>query len=254
MIVAIMQPYFFPYIGYFQLMRAVDQFVFYDDAQYMKNGWINRNRIAIGEEEKWITLPVKHTGLHTKINERQYILEENIETIKRKLLAAYSRASNFRKGYAFVCDLLDFDDSNVAVFNANLLRESAQQLGIDCRFTVSSRIAQSGGLRGEAKVIDMCKVLGADHYINPIGGLELYDPEHFSEAGLRLSFLRTTLPPTHFRNGEAHLSIVDTVMHNEWEGAQSQLERCEILSKEQLVIPSSSNLKLHESGSEISSE
>lgn len=234
MIVAIMQPYFFPYIGYFQLMRAVDQFVFYDDAQYMKNGWINRNRIAIGKGETWITLPVKHSGLRTKINERHYILKENVEAIKRKLVAAYSSAPNFEKAYRFVSDLLDLDDSNVAVFNANLLRESAGRLGVNCQFAFSSEIAQSDGLRGEAKVIDMCKALGADHYINPIGGLELYDPQHFSEAGLRLSFLQTTVSLAHPEG--AHLSIIDILMRSGWEKARSELDRYKILSKEQLAI------------------
>lgn len=236
MIVAIMQPYFFPYIGYFQLMRAVDQFVFYDDAQYMKNGWINRNRIAIGEEEKWVTLPVEHSGLRTKINERHYILKENVEAIKRKLVAAYSRAPNFEKAYRFVCDLLDFDDPNVAVFNTNLLCESAHRLGIDCHFAVSSEIAQSDGRRGEAKVIDMCRALGADHYINPIGGLELYDPRRFSEAGLRLSFLQTTVSPANPSDDGTHLSIIDTIMRSGWEEARSQLGRYKILNKEQLPL------------------
>lgn len=241
MIVAIMQPYFFPYIGYFQLMRAVDMFIFYDDAQYMKGGWINRNRILLDHQSSWLTLPVKHDSRTVRINRRSYLLDEGVEPVKGKLQSAYATVPAFKETYPFVSSLLDFGEPNVAAFNANLLRETAQRLDIDCRFAASSEITQPNELHGEAKIISLCKALGADHYINPIGGVELYDSHHFAEAGLRLSFLRTTVSPLHLREGETHLSILDTVMRTDWEGARSRLNQYNILSKEQLTEPSTLN-------------
>jgi hypothetical protein len=231
MIVAIMQPYFFPYIGYFQLMRAVDAFVFYDDVQFIKRGWINRNRILVGNQPSWLTLPMKHDGQTVNINRRNYLLGKDVESTKGKLQSAYASAPAFKQVYPFVRDLLDFDNPNVALFNANLLCRMAQCLGISCRFATSSEIAQPDGLRGEAKIIYLCKALGADHYINPIGGVELYDRERFAEAGLRLSFLRTTSPPTRFDGGEAHLSIIDTMMRVGPSRCREQLIQYELLDE-----------------------
>lgn len=231
MIVAIMQPYFFPYIGYFQLMRAVDTFVFYDDAQYMKGGWINRNRILLDHQPSWLTLPVKHDSRTVSINRRSYLLDKGTEPVKGKLQSAYAKTSAFKDVFSFVNDILDFDDSNVAAFNINLLCKTSQRLGIDCNFISSSRIEQPDGLRGEAKVIRLCKTLGADHYINPIGGVELYDPQDFAAAGLKLSFLRTMVAPISLRDGEAHLSVIDTAMRTGWGGVRAQLDQYEIIDR-----------------------
>ena len=225
-----MQPYFFPYIGYFQLMHAVDTFVFYDDVQFIKNGWINRNRILVGDRPSWLTLPVKRDGHHTDcINHRRYALDEGVESVRGKLHSCYSRARGFEETYPFVDGLLGFSSANVALFNANLLRHTAQSLGLDCCFATSSEVAKSAGLHGEAKVIELCRTLGADHYINAIGGLGLYDPRRFAEAGLRLSFLRTSVPPELLRDGPAHLSILDGMFRESRARTVDKLDRYELI-------------------------
>ncbi|HET7561921.1 MAG TPA: WbqC family protein [Rhodanobacteraceae bacterium] len=235
MIVTIMQPYFFPYIGYFQLMHAVDVFVFYDDVQFIKGGWINRNRILVGGRLHWLTLPLKHDALSKAINQRFYVLGKTTQQVKQKLNAAYFRSHAFNDSSGFLYELLDFGNPNVAAFNMNLLRKTAEQLNLRCNFVTSSEIGVSKDLNGESRVIRLCEALGANHYINPIGGASLYDPAHFANAGLRLSFLRTACSPTRFEDGEAYLSIVDLVMREGFDGCRPQLGQYKILSKEELA-------------------
>ena len=236
MIVAIMQPYFFPYIGYFQLMHAVDAFVFYDDVQYIKRGWVNRNRILANNRPSWLTLPVKRDHQTVAINRRIYALEDGVEPAKMKLQSAYEGATAFEEAYPFVSDLLDFDNPNVASFNINLLRQIALQLGLRCKFLISSEIEQPDGLHGEAKIINLCKTLGADDYINVIGGVDLYDPKHFAQTGLNLSFLQCTCAPTPLQNGEAQLSIIHTIMRAGFVECRTLLDQYKVLNKEQSAL------------------
>ena len=220
-----MQPYFFPYIGYFQLMHAVDVFVMYDDAQYMKGGWINRNRIRSRHTATWLTFPVRKASRELAINQREYLLSDGAAThrIEQRLQASYAGAPCRREVGPVISGLLRFNESNVATFNANLLEALARQLGIGCRFLVSSQIDKPANLKGQAKVIDLCRRIGASHYVNPVGGVELYDAASFDAAGLRLSFLRTTTMPVTLADGQQYLSIIDGLMHEGFAGCGSRL-------------------------------
>jgi hypothetical protein len=225
MIAAIMQPYFFPYIGYFQLMQAVDTFVLHDDVQYIKAGWINRNRILLNSSPSWLTLPVDKGSSLLRINERKYQLNE-IGTVKKRLITIYSKAPQFVEIYPFICELLDQSNSNVAVFNSNLLMAVAHKLRITCSFLMSSSMGNPIHLRGEAKVIAMCQRIKANQYINPIGGIELYNGTPFSEAGVALSFLRpnTVLYKQFDSTPLPFLSIIDVLMFNSLEKAIKMLD------------------------------
>lgn len=230
MIVAIMQPYFFPYIGYFQLMRAVDTFVVFDDVQYIERGWVNRNRIRSSGTATWLTLPVHKASRQLPINQRHYQLADGsaVRRIEQRLQASYAKAPCRAEAVPVISAVLGCDDDNVAAFNANLLEVLADRLGIGCRFLVSSRIDKPKGLKGQAKVIDLCRRIGASHYINPIGGLPLYDAATFDAAGLRLSFLRTTATPATLADGPQHLSIIDGLMHTGFAGCRAQLGHYEL--------------------------
>jgi hypothetical protein len=235
-IAAVMQPYFFPYLGYFQLMQAVDLFVFYDDAQYMKGGWVNRNRILVDGEPAWLTLPVRRASLSLPINQRHYLLDgEGIGQIKQRLRASYAKAPAYDEICPLICNLLDYADSNVPAFNANLLTTLARKLGITCAFEMSSAIDKGAGLRGEAKVIDLCQRVGASHYVNAIGGMGLYDVDHFDAIGLRLSFLRTAAPPLQLDAGPQHLSIVHLLMINGFDATLSLLDEYEVMDPHDMV-------------------
>lgn len=229
MIAAIMQPYFFPYIGYFQLMRAVDVFVLYDDVQYMKGGWINRNRIRLHNEAKWFTFPTKRASVSLFINEREYVLGNEVGNAKNRLTAAYRDTPAFSEIGPFLFELLDFSQSNVAVFNANVLTQIARRLGIQCKITCSSALGSRTNLAGEERVIDLCHRVRADQYVNAIGGIPLYDPGRFAAEGIKLSFLSTTVSPSELSDGSTYLSIIDDLMHKGFEGTSSDLDRFQLV-------------------------
>jgi hypothetical protein len=219
-IAAIMQPYFFPYIGYFQLMKAVDVFVFYDDAQYMKGGWINRNRILVNGGPSWLTLPIRRASVTLPINQRHYLLDGGeISAIQQRLRDSYEEAPAYVASFPMLSELLNFEDSNVAAYNKHLLAVLASRLDIKCRFVASSELDKTPGLKGQQKVVDICRRLGITHYINSIGGLDLYDPQIFRRAGIELSFLRAR-PVTYTQAGQPHvpfLAIIDVLMFNSFE-------------------------------------
>lgn len=234
MIVAIMQPYFFPYIGYFQLMHAADVFVFLDDVQYIDRGWVNRNQIQLEGRLAWLTMPVEKAGRDLSINQRKFLLEQGVDPIKRKLQAAY-RNELASPGWRLTVNLLDFPLANVAGFNENLLSTIAAELNIHCELLVSSRLGIEPGLRGQDRIIAVCRRLKATHYINPIGGLALYDGQRFLDAGIRLSFLRTTSIPSQSEQGHVHLSIIDDLIRAGVPAVRSKL--AEFTLQSPCVVP-----------------
>jgi WbqC-like protein family len=238
-IAAIMQPYFFPYIGYFQLMRAVDIFVFHDDVQYIKAGWVNRNRILLNGEASWLTLPVRKDASSLAINQRHYTLDaDTVDSTQQRLRGCYSKAPEYAETFPFLCELLAYPNSNVAAFNSSLLIALARKLGIRCEFTSASEIDVPVDSKSQDKVIELCRRIGADRYINPIGGLALYDGAAFAGAGIDLSFLQAK--PTHYAQfGATHLpflSIIDVLMFNPTAQVQTMLGDFQLVRREPASI------------------
>lgn len=232
MIVALMQPYFFPYIGYFQLMHAVDCFVFYDDAQYMKGGWINRNRILLHGKPSWWTYPVVHDDFRLPINQRTYHRSDRqVTSLLDKVAGAYRDAPCFDDTFAMLSGQLRGGSDNVAAFNrAHAQQVATDSLGIRCEFLASSQIDCDPALRGQDRVIAICRQLGADVYVNAIGGLELYDHGTFEDAGIQLRFLRTGAVD-YPQFGDDHvpsLSIIDVLMFNAPRHRSALLERYQL--------------------------
>lgn len=227
--VAIMQPYFFPYIGYFQLIEAVDQFVVYDNIQYTKKGWINRNRILVNGKDEYITVPLKK-GFHS-LNIKERFLSDTWLTdrknILNKLSAVYSKAPYFRDVYPVIEQCLMFDDYNLFSFNYNLLNIIKDYLNINTPFVISSTINIDHSLKAEHKVLEICKALGATNYLNPIGGVELYKKDQFEKSGIQLNFLRTgTIQYPQFNNEFVPLlSIIDVMMFNDKDSIRRYLTR-----------------------------
>jgi hypothetical protein len=218
MIVSIMQPYFFPYIGYFQLIAQSDVFVILDDAQYIKGGWINRNRILRNGEPCWITLPVAHASHALPINQRSYQLTPKIrDRTRRQIESCYRKAPHFAKVFPLVREVLDCEDANVATYNENLITRVCERLQLRTRMVRSSELGARGSMIGQDRVIDLCKRLGATHYVNPIGGTVLYKSNEFAQQRLELSFLESTVTP-YPQFGDApvrSLSIIDVMMFND---------------------------------------
>jgi hypothetical protein len=213
--VAIMQPYFFPYLGYFQLIAASDVFVLHDDVQYIKAGWVNRNRILFNGESRMITLPVQKDSYELPINARMYVRDEKArKDILNLIKQAYLKAPFFPQVFPFLNELLMYGDCNVARYNENLVRLIADYLGLTCKIITSSGMDKNNSLAGEQRVLEMCKQLEATRYINPQGGQSLYDTATFRDRGIDLRFI--VMRPASYNQGTAafipYLSIIDALM------------------------------------------
>jgi len=217
--VAIMQPYLFPYIGYFQLIGAVDQFVIHDDVQWIKGGWINRNRILIAGEPHYITLPVQKASSSLNINDRELVtdVERHKNKILRQVESAYRNAPHFDEVLSLVSRCFAPQERKLSIFVTDTLRGCCSYLGLGTHFILSSELDKNNELKGEQRVLNIVTAVGASHYFNPIGGTELYDRRHFSAKGVTLSFMKAR--PVPYRQLQARkfvpfLSIIDVMMFN----------------------------------------
>ena len=223
----ILQPYLFPYIGYFQLVRTVDAVVIYDDAQWMKGGWINRNRYLVEGSHRFFTLPVAQGAVAESINQRVFAadVDHHKQRIIRQMAYSYGKAPHFDAVLALVERCFACNETNVAKFLLNTLRESCSLLDIRTPLVLASEMEKKEGLRAEERVLDINRVMGSSHYINPIGGIGLYDRARFDARGVRLSFLRPR-QITYSQLGGAFvpsLSILDVMMFNSHEELSSLL-------------------------------
>jgi hypothetical protein len=238
--VAIMQPYFFPYIGYFQLIGASDVFVLHDDVQYISGGWVNRNRILLGGDDRMITLPVEKASHALNIDARSYVDDKRArQHIVNQLRQAYAKAPFGRQVLPLVEELLSFKDRNVAHFNANLIRHLCDFIGMRTRIVVSSDLDKDDGLAGEARVLDICTRLGATDYCNPIGGTALYHEQAFRAAGIRLHFLAPE-ERRYRQHGDVwlpFLSIIDVLMFNSLEEVRYLLAAYRLLTHAEIEDP-----------------
>ena len=190
---AIMQPYFFPYIGYFQLIKECDVFVWLDDAQYTKRGWINRNRILLRGDAHDFVFSVNKGAQALAINDRWYSASFQVEAnaLLKTLQMAYRKAPMYEPVRDLVTRLLSSEDRNVATFNCSTLEALCAHLDIAPVFVRSSQLSGVSGLRGEERIIGIAKMLGGGRYVNPIGGTSLYSSERFARAGLTLNFMES---------------------------------------------------------------
>lgn len=203
-----------PYIGYFQLMRAVDKYVIYDDVNYIKGGWINRNNILINSEKRLFTISLDGASPNKKINE--IIIKDDFTKFLRSLELSYHKAPYFEQGISLLRDIIKFEDKNLSLFIGNSFRTISNYLDFNTEFLYSSKIEKDNELRAEKKVISICKSLGANEYYNAIGGKELYSKENFETNGLKLHFLKTNqIEYKQFGNVFVpNLSIIDILMFN----------------------------------------
>ena len=226
-----MQPYLFPYIGYFQLINAVDQFVIYDDVAYIKNGWINRNRYLLNGQAKYFTLSLAGASSFRPIN-LTFILDDEKHKTKEKVLKtlvmAYSRAPFFKAVHGLIAEIILNPDNNIATYNENSIRKVCAYLDIHTKIVMSSVIEKDRSLKAQARVIAVCKNLNTNTYVNAIGGKSLYAKEIFEKNGLELKFLRPHLDRITYKQfGSSFvlgLSIVDLLMFNPSQEARIFLE------------------------------
>ncbi|WP_236636563.1 WbqC family protein [Exiguobacterium sp. SH0S2] len=214
---AIMQPYYFPYLGYFQLMAAVDTFVILDDVQFIKGGWIHRNTILLEGKTKPILMPVEHMSQLRLINEHDRVLDSKQRHSQLRLIRhAYQRAPHFDDVMPMVERIMKDEERNVAAYLGSLLSEVRDYVGLDTSIVYSSELTNDKNTKCEHLVLSICEHLDADHYINAIGGTALYDKAMFAEAGVELDFIKMD-PVTYRQFNEPftpNLSIIDVLMFN----------------------------------------
>lgn len=215
-----MQPYLFPYIGYFQLINAVDRFVIHDDVQFIKSGWINRNKILVNNHEFLFTFSLKKNSSYLNINERYFSDNFDLEKNKlfRTLKSSYGKSKNFKEVFSIIQEILNVNnaDQDISKIITRSLQVICDYLDIRTPIITSSEMIKNNNLTGEKRVIEINKQLNSTHYINPIGGIELYSEENFQKHNVQLSFLKSK-PIKYTQNGAEFipwLSIIDVLMFN----------------------------------------
>jgi hypothetical protein len=209
-----MQPYFLPYIGYWQLMNAVDEYVIYDDVNYIKGGWINRNRLLSNGSPLRFSVPLINAGSFRKINEIE-IADRPISFLKT-IDQNYSKAQQFSKVYPLIEDVWTHQFSRLSDFLVYSIISVASYLGIKPKFRLSSELMKDEDLHGQDMILHICNILSATEYYNAIGGKALYDYTTFLKSSVKLSFLRTLdIEYRQFNNQfVSNLSILDVMMFN----------------------------------------
>jgi len=211
---AVMQPYFLPYLGYFQLISAVDLFIVYDNIEYTKKGWINRNRMLLNGMDKLFSLPLKKDSDFLDIVEREISQDFNPDKFLNQFKGAYIRAPYFVEIYPLLEQIVRYNDWNLFRFIYHSIIRTCEYLGIDTKIIFSSDITIDHELKSQDKIIAFCMAVGADTYINPIGGIDLYAKDKFEANGIELKFIKAR-PFEYAQFGSPFvpwLSIVDVLM------------------------------------------
>lgn len=227
--IAIMQPYFLPYIGYWQLINAVDAFVLYDDVNYINKGWINRNNIIINGQKKLFTLSLKDSSQNKLIN--QIDIEDNFDKIKKTIIFNYKKAPYYLQAFSIIDEILNFQNKNLSLFIKNSIEKILNYLNIPKYLILSSELNKDNTLKGQNKILTICKEINANTYINPLGGTELYNREVFLKNGIELLFIKPGIIPYKQFNNEfiPNLSILDIMMHNSPDIIYNQLNNYELI-------------------------
>lgn len=221
----IMQPYFFPYIGYFQLINAVDKFIIYDNIKYTKKGWVNRNRFLQNGRDSIFSLPLKKDSDQLNIVERKISDDFNPIKLLSVFKGAYLKAPYYKEVSVLLEVIMSYDHDNLFHYLHNSILEICRYLEIDTKILISSELDVDHSLVSSQRVLALCESVRATAYINPIGGIDLYDKNQFLVHGIELSFLVTN--PIHYPQFKdpflSSLSIIDVLMFNSKESINQLL-------------------------------
>jgi len=248
----VMQPYFFPYLGYFHVIVAVDEFVIIDQYEYSHKSWMSRNRILGNTKKGWVYIRPRLE----KPSGRDYLIEEvNIskDSLWRKKLIktlgqTYSKAPYFDEMYAFFKDLINFKPDTLSEFSFHAIFNIAQLLQIKTKISLNtpefkilenelddylqSYQAKNPNInKKQARVLEQCRRKNATHYVNTVAGNHLFSKEMMREFGVHLHFVssRNIVYPQIVNNDFIpNLSIIDVLMHNGVEGTRKLLSKYDI--------------------------
>jgi len=227
---ALMQPYFFPYVGYFSLIKHCDRFVLFDTVQYIRGGWIERNRVLkTGEGWRYVSVPVERESMHTLINQAHIRHDPDWKDQIFRYLEHYKKKSPYyREVMALLDNTLDTSERSIARLNERSLRATCEYLGIQRDIQAFSKTGitinepQKPGDWG----LSVCRAVGANEYVNTYGAIELFDPEKYRAAGVPILFLKNNLK--RYDQGrdtfEPGLSIIDVLMFNDPKAANELID------------------------------
>lgn len=212
--VAIMQPYIFPYIGYFHLIDSVEHFISFDDVNFIKKGWINRNRILSNDIVINFNLPIKELSQNKKINE-SFIFDtkRSKEKIVSQICQSYKKAKYFEENFDFIKELILDEQESISIYNLNILKSLSSYLGMQTKFSLSSDYKTSS--EGKNKIFDLLTLKNAQSYHNAIGGMSLYNDAEFLAKGINLKFIESDSISYQQLSSTFHpyLSILDTLLN-----------------------------------------
>jgi len=233
MTVAIMQPYIFPYLGYFQLLNAVDTFVFYDDVNFIKRGWINRNKILVNGTEKLISFPCIQASQNKLINQVEIDLQQKeYKKLLQSISMAYKKAPYFDDVFPVLERVFYSKTTNIASLAMESVKEVINYLSINKTYKISSEaFSTSKGMNKQERLIHIAQSEKATTYINALGGQELYAKEDFKKQGIDLFFLKASLPkyPQFSEVFVPGLSIIDVLMMKHKDDVVNMLGKCELI-------------------------
>lgn len=229
--IAIMQAYFLPYLGYWQLINAVDIFVVYDNIQYVKQSWINRNRFLQNGKDVLFSIPLKNDSDFLDIKDR--FIASNFNKIKllNQIKNAYTKAPYFKEAFPVFKNIIINNEVNLFKYVFCSIQKICEYLGIKTKIIISSSLNIDHSLKAEQKIEVMCKKLNINNYINAIGGQKLYNKSNFKQAGINLSFIATKDIKYKQYNNEfvPWLSIIDVMMFNSIEEIKKMLDNYELI-------------------------
>ena len=232
MTIGIMQPYIFPYVGYFQLINAVHKFIVYDDVAYINKGWINRNNILINGKASLFTLPLISASQNRLIKD---IEVDNLEAWTKKFFKtieqSYKKAPFYQETLALLTQVFQSNPANIGELCTTSLKATCRYLGIKTEFIDSSTIYNNQHLKAQERILDICLQEKADHYINPIGGMAIYDKQLFVDNKILLNFIKSK--PVQYKqfNNEfvPWLSMIDLLMFCPVEAIHAYLKEFELV-------------------------
>ena len=228
----IMQPYLFPYIGYWQAINAVDEYVLLDDVNFIMRGYINRNNILLNGKAYLFSVPLEKPSQNKLISETKLnFLEKDKENFLKTITMAYKKAPYFNDVFPIIKEIILNSENDLTKYIKYSIETIQKYLNITTRIELSSNIEKDNSLKSQERILEINKKLTSTIYINAIGGQELYDKDAFLASGIELKFIKT-LPYEYkqFNNDFVpNLSIIDVLMFNSKDEVNSMLSKYELV-------------------------
>jgi hypothetical protein len=230
--IAIMQPYFFPYIGYFQLICSADKFVFYDDVAFIKQGWINRNNILMNGKAHLFTIPVMNISSFETIHQTQVAYQVDwTKKFLKTIESSYSKSPFYKEVFPRIAALIDQRHTSISDLAKKSIALVFEYLSLPLKVETSQQYNNSH-LKAQERIIDICSKEKAGTYINPPGGRELYDAAAFEKEGIELKFIEPKkISYDQYSNVFVpFLSMIDVLMFNDPGKITQMLGEYELIS------------------------